>query len=200
MIIKAMMREVPENDSRTMPKLSELEERYADIKRFHFMMNKHFTKLARGSGDNEIPAQLAHGQILLSRYLERIARQSLRVGRYWVNSGPDRYVMAKTYNALSRLLDSAMEAFNRKDFGLSNDLIEKCLGQERLMHSMRLDLNVKDSDEQSALASSFVLDSLDRIRSYIQDIAENSINHMYLEEFRKAGVREYEEVPDDGDS
>jgi len=189
-IIRAMLKELPDDPARgSLPRMEDLEDRYSDLKRFHMMMTKQFSILASGTVEPEgISSQEALGYVLVARYLERIGRHALRIGKYMgqVETGQEIKRLFRSGMALQKLLDSAMESFNRGDFDLANDLIERSENIEESLRALKDDLIMKGAEPKKALAFFFVLDSMDRIRSYIQDIAESSINHQFVEEFRAA--------------
>lgn len=185
LIVRGMMKEIPDRKGGDAPNIEGLQERYAEIKRFHLLIMKNYTRISRDETEEEMKVHGALGYLLLVRCLERISRHVMRIGKYWdaAEKSMDVSGMNRINAAMVRILDQAMEAFNRGDLGMSDSLVNKCVDLARNIRAIRDPLLASADRTQASLACAFVLDSMDRIVSYMQDICEISINQLFSREF-----------------
>jgi phosphate uptake regulator len=138
-----------------------------------------------------ITPQEALGYLLVSRSIERIADHASRIARYSAEvkgSEPTMKEISDLGRDVVTLFDESVMSLGSKEFDLIDGLIrsaETVQERTRVINKRVLSMG---SEEGSPIALAFILDSLERIRSYSVDICEISINHMFVSHLN-AGAR-----------
>jgi hypothetical protein len=87
--------------------------------------------------------------------------------------------IVKTSDEIISLFDESFNSFNRDNFDIANLTISKA---KKLVGKMKRlnDILYKTKTDSETIASlAIILDSLERTRAYIIDIAESAINHQF---------------------
>jgi len=125
------------------------------------------------------------GYLLIARAIERIADHAKKLASNIVNIHTNSKIIPKITEVsikIIEILDAAMNAFYSKRFEEANDVVNKAKKIATTINGVRHELMEIKGITIETVSFAYIIDSLERIRSYALDIAEISINHQFVRE------------------
>jgi phosphate uptake regulator len=123
--------------------------------------------------------------LLIARAIERIADHAKKLASNVENIHTNNKIIYNTVEASTKIgaiLDAAMNAFYAKRFEEANDVVNTAKKISKNINNLRHDLMEIKENTLETVSFAYIIDSLERIRSYALDIAEISINQQFIKE------------------
>lgn len=168
-------------------------QRDTDIDRLHWLIARQYNIILRHVSLAEkmnITNSTASSCFLISRIIERIADHVVGIAENTsslVKSKIDEKIIKHILTASTQSLDlfnRSINAFFRKDIKNSNETIESVTKLEELCE--KINTMVLNQEGSIALAVGYIVESIQRIGEYSQDISETVINYLIGEEPEKS--------------
>ena len=168
---------------------SDVESRDDEVDRFYWIVAKQYNQILRDmffADKMEIRPQEALGHLLVARSIERIADHAKKLAGFTKLVPQDNRMIedvGKVSDSILKVFDESITAFNRTNFVLSNEVVQKCRNLSVKTEFLRQQILSMHSDNSGmVVALAFIVDSLERTRAYVIDIAETAINHQFSKE------------------
>ena len=123
--------------------------------------------------------------LLIARAIERIADHAKKLASNVENIHTNNKIISNIIEVstkISAILDAAMNAFYAKRFEETNNVVNAAKKISKSINKLRHDLMEIKENTLETVSFAYILDSLERIRSYASDIAEISINQQFAKE------------------
>jgi phosphate uptake regulator len=168
-------------------------QRDTDIDRLHWLVARQHNIILRHVSLAEkmnITNGTASTCFLISRIIERIADHVVSIAENTatlVNSKIDKKIIEQLLIASNQSLDlfnRSINAFFRKDIQNSNEIIEAVKKLENLCD--KINTMVLNLEGSIALSVGYIIESIQRIGEYSEDISETVINYLIGEEPEKS--------------
>jgi phosphate uptake regulator len=127
--------------------------------------------------------QAALGYLLIARSLERIADHAVKIAQNAQNVRNNNATIKKiteTSETVLGLLDGTLNAFYLNNFEYADEVMDKLRELEGPIENLKQKILKDKSDAITIVSLAYIVDSLERTRSYATDIAEVSINHYFV--------------------
>lgn len=166
-----------------------------EVDKLYWMITKQYYRVLRDAlfADKlQMTSQEAMSYLLIARSVERMADHALKINNnaQELNGG---VVLAKELEEMVQrigaLSDDVLNAFFRNRHDQSFDLVTRARGIVAELEKMKHELLSDGTDAKMIVPLAYIIDSLERITSYAEDIAEISINHQFVQEYDQALMR-----------
>lgn len=166
-----------------------------EVDKLNWMITKQYYRILRDAlfADKlNMTAREAMSYLLIARSVERMADHALKINSnaQELNGG---IVIAKELEDMVQrigvLSDDVLNAFFRNRHDQSYDLVTRAQGIVAELEKMKKVLLSDCSDARVIVPMAYIIDSLERITSYAEDIAEISINHQFVQEYDQSLIR-----------
>lgn len=122
--------------------------------------------------------------LLAARSIERIGDHATRLSNNLRKINEKTTVDKKfveTSHKVMEIYDGAVNALYRKDIKHAHDIIEKSKNFQLDIEKLREEiLALKKTNVLTIVSLIYMIDSIDRIRGYAENIAETAINHYFV--------------------
>ncbi len=162
-----------------------------EINKFHWMVCKQYGFLSKDvhfADRMAITPQEALGYLLVSRAIEKIADHASRIAQNCRNVKGDEPLVKEIHelgSEIVRLFDDSVGSLGGTDFDMIDHHILTAIGLQERSKELNKRVLSRASESPNSVSLAFVLDSLERVRSYSEDICEVSINHMFVSQLNK---------------
>jgi phosphate uptake regulator len=167
---------------------TDVESRDDEVDKIYWMIAKQYNLILRDVLFAEkigITPIASLGYLLIARAIERIADHTKKIASNIVNIRTNSKIIPKITEAsikIIEILDAAMNAFYSKRFEETNDVVNKAKKIAKTINGIRHELMEIKGNTIETVSFAYIIDSLERIRSYALDIAEISINQQFIKE------------------
>ncbi len=123
--------------------------------------------------------------LLIARAIERIADHAKKLASNVENIHTNNKIISNIIEVstkISAILDAAMNAFYAKRFEEANNVVSAAKKISKSINKLRHDLMEIKENTLETVSFAYIIDSLERMRSYALDIAEISINQQFAKE------------------
>ncbi|MEM0466522.1 MAG: phosphate uptake regulator PhoU [Candidatus Thermoplasmatota archaeon] len=171
--------------NRDLELIEDVEARDDEVDKFYWMIAKQYNLVLNDmffADKMGVKLQDVLGYLLVARSIERIADHAKKLASNARNIHVKLDLMPRIVEASEMVLkqfDDAMNAFQRNKFEYANDILNKSEHLAKNIKQLTSDIFSLKIDAASLVALAYVVDSLERTRAYILDIAETTINHQY---------------------
>lgn len=183
--------------------MDDVQARDEEIDKFNWMVGKQFNFISKDvyfADKMGITPQEALGYLLVARAIERIADHSTKIASYSGNILDGRPYTKNVIDLSSRvveLFDNSMEGFFTSDFPYSDNLVREAKEIGKRLSDISKDVMGQKMAPAEGVSIAYILDSLERVRSYSIDISEISINHLYVTELQKKNIESIKKIRGD---
>jgi phosphate uptake regulator len=174
--------------------MEDVHARDEEIDKFNWMVGKQYNFISRDvyfADKMGITPQEALGYLLVARAIERIADHGTKIAHN-SKSSENGIKLSGEIDDLSssvvRLFDDSMSGFFQSDFKYSDGLIKEARDIRDRISELNKRVHKLKSDPSTTVSLAYILDSLERVRSYSVDISEISINHLYVTELQRKNI------------
>ena len=130
--------------------------------------------------------QEALGYLLVARSVERVADHAVKLAIN-AKSVKSTHQIVPSLTEMSKnvieLFENAMNTFSKNNFDNAYNVINESELLGLKIKKMKHDILTLDEDHASLVGIAYIIESLDRTRSYSEDIAETAINHHFAQEY-----------------
>jgi len=130
----------------------------------------------------DIKPQEALGYLLIGRSVERIADHASKIARNAKNVDDGKAVIEDIATAgteLIDLLDDTLNAFYLNKLAQANTVVSTLEAFQQRIEPLKEEVLSSKADAAAMISLAYIIDSLERTRSYATDIAEAAINHYF---------------------
>lgn len=179
------------NDDRT----GEIKARDDEVDKLNWMVSKQYYRILRDAlfaDKMGMTSQEAMSHLLIARCLERMADHAVRIAtnaRLLDVPISDLRGIDDSVQRIRTLLDDVLNAFFKGRVEQSFELAYKAKDTMVMLEGINQDLLSNGASGTSLVPLAYILDSLERITSYAEDVAEISINHQFVKEYDAALMR-----------
>jgi phosphate uptake regulator len=172
--------------------IEEITGRENDVDKLHWMITKQYNMILKDvfyAEKLKTTPQEALSFLHVSSALERVADHAHRIATVAQKVGgrSETMVFAKEVEKVSQHLmvtfEESVACFFRQKLDDSYEVVTRTKSDRALIDDLRKNLMKLDVDHESLVALAYVVESLERTRSYSEDIAEISINNYFMKEF-----------------
>ena len=163
----------------------DVESRDDEVDRLYWMIAKQYNLILKDiffADKMEIVPIEALSYLLVARAIERIADHAKKLASNIENLHDGSTIIPKITNAsdkIIKVLDSAMNAFYGNRFEDANDTVNKAKEMASLIQELMEGITDLKGSAIETISLAYIIDSLERTRSYALDIAEIAINHQF---------------------
>lgn len=167
---------------------TDVESRDDEVDKIYWMIAKQYNLILRDVLFAEkvgITPIASLGYLLIARAIERIADHTKKIASNIASIHTNSKIIPKITEAsikIIEILDAAMNAFYSKRFEETNDVVNKAKKIATTINGIRHELMKIKGNTIETVSFAYIIDSLERIRSYALDIAEISINQQFIKE------------------
>ncbi len=168
------------------PELAEdVESRDDEVDKFYWMIAKQYNLVMNDmffADKMGVKPREVLGYLLVARSIERIADHAKKLAYYSKNIKKPVPITDKIEAASEKILkafDDSIIAFNRNKFEHANNVVNKSRDLAKLTEELTQDILGLKMEAIELVSLGYIVDSLERTRAYILDIAETSINHQF---------------------
>jgi phosphate uptake regulator len=161
----------------------DVESRDDEVDKLYWMIAKQYNLILQDVFFAEkmgITSSSALSYLLIARAIERIADHAKKFAENVENLTSDISIIPKIITLSDRIMeifDGSMNAFYRNRFDDANAMVDKAkkLGEE--VEKIQKKIIEGKNNTLETISVAFIIDSLERTRSYGMDIAEITLNH-----------------------
>jgi phosphate uptake regulator len=163
----------------------DVESRDDEVDKFYWMISKQYNLVMNDmffADKMEINIQEVLGYLLVARSIERIADHAKKLANNTKNIKAEVQFMPKiadTSEKILKVFDEAINAFQRNKFEPANEVVNKSKELDKTIMQLKQDIFSLKEDAETIVSLAYIIDSLERTRAYVLDIAEISINHQF---------------------
>ncbi len=156
-----------------------------DVDKFYWLIAKQYNLVLNDMFFAEkmhINVKEILGYVLVARSIERIADHAKKIAtnaRIITLEHECLEKIAQTSEKILKSFDSAVNAFHRNKFDPANEVINDSMNLSKEVDQLKESMFSIDADAMNVASLAYVIDSLERTRAYVIDIAEVSINHQF---------------------
>jgi phosphate uptake regulator len=170
----------------------EIASRENEVDRFHWMITKQYNLILKDvfyAEKLKTTTQEALSFLHISNGLERVADHAMRIAnmaeKICGRPGVDGFSKEaeKVSNQIMLDFEEAVSCFFRQKLEDSYDVVARTKRQHQMVDALRQSLMQLEVDHASLVALAYIVESLERTRSYTEDIAEIGINNFFVREF-----------------
>ncbi len=164
----------------------DVELRDDEVDKFYWMIAKQYNLVMNDMFFAEkmnVRPQEVLGYLLVARSIERIADHAKKIAGNAKNIKNTNDIIPKIVAAsdtILKMFDEAINAFNRNKFDHANDVVNQAKELNKITENLTHETLKLRGDAQTIVCLAYIIDSLERTRAYILDIAETSINHQFI--------------------
>jgi phosphate uptake regulator len=173
--------------------VNDIENRDDEVDRLYWLVAKqHNLVLKDASFADRIGAtpQEATDFLLVARSLERIADHATRIARNSMRIDSKNGLfkrVAEASETLMELLDDAMRSFGQNKPEYAFEVMNRSSELMKTTNKLLQEVLSMGGDNQSIVSMAYVVDSIERTRSYTEDIAETTIDYQFVKETNSNG-------------
>ena len=163
----------------------DVELRDDEVDKFYWMIAKQYNLVLNDmffADKLGVKPQEVLGYLLVARSIERIADHAKKLASNVQHLKVKTDIMSKiaeTSDEILREFDDAINAFHRNTFEHANMVLNKTeIIRKKTLELTQQIVSLK-LDPESIVSLAYIVDSLERTRAYILDIAETAINHQF---------------------
>jgi phosphate uptake regulator len=166
----------------------DVETRDNEVDKFYWMIAKQYNLVMNDmffADKMNVKPQEVLGYLLVARSIERIADHAKRLASNAKNVKGKIDIIPKIVNASDAILkefDEAISSFHRNKFEHANEVVIKARALGKITQQLTQEIFGLKLDAATIVALAYIIDSLERTRAYILDIAETAINHWFTTE------------------
>jgi phosphate uptake regulator len=163
----------------------DVESRDDEVDKFYWMIAKQYNLVMKDmffADKMGVKPQEILGYLLVARSIERIADHAKKLANYSKNITEEIEIINEivaTSDEIIKAFDDSINAFNRNKFEHANSVVEKCNELAKTTENLRQHVLGLKKDVKTVVSIAYIIDSLERTRAYVLDIAEASINHQF---------------------
>jgi phosphate uptake regulator len=163
----------------------DVESRDDEVDKFYWMIAKQYNLVLNDmffADKMGVKPQEILGYLLVARYIERIADHAKKLADNAKHLKKKISIASKITNASEQILkayDDAINAFNRGKFEHANKVVNTSKELAKLTQELTQEVLSMKTDAVAIVSLSSIVDSLERTRAYVLDIAETAINHQF---------------------
>jgi phosphate uptake regulator len=167
----------------------DVELRDDEVDKFYWMIAKQYNLVLNDmffADKMGVKPQEVLGYLLIARSIERIADHAKKLASNVPHLKVKTDIMPKiveTSEDILREFDDAMNAFNRNTFEDANMVLNKTEVIGKRTKELTQQIVSLKLDPESIVSLAYIVDSLERTRAYVLDIAETAINHQFTSSF-----------------
>lgn len=163
----------------------DVEMRDDEVDKFYWMIAKQYNLVLNDmffADKMGVKPQDVLGYLLVARSIERIADHAKKL------ASNARHIQVKidiipkiieTSEAIIKEFDDAISAFHRNTFEHANLVLNKTEALGKTTKELTQQILQLNLDAASIVSLAYIVDSLERTRAYVLDIAETAINHQF---------------------
>ena len=163
----------------------DVESRDDEVDKFYWMIAKQYNLVLKDvffADKMGITPQEALGYLLVARSIERIADHAKKLAGNVKNVRENLAIIPRiteASDAIIGVLDGAINAFYRNKFEYANEVVDKSKSLAETTEKLTREIFALKGDAATIVSIAYIVDSLERTRAYVLDIAETSINHYF---------------------
>jgi phosphate uptake regulator len=156
-----------------------------DVDKFYWLIAKQYNLVLNDMFFAEkmrINVKEILGFVLVARSIERIADHAKKMATNAREITIDHECLNQIAEVSEKILksfDSAINAFHRNKFEPANEVINDSKQLSDEIDVLKHNMFSIDADAKNVASLAYIIDSLERTRAYVIDIAEVSINHQF---------------------
>jgi len=170
----------------------DVELRDEEVDKLFWMISKQYNLILRDvffADKMGLSPQEALGYLLVARSIERIADHARKLAINAKAVSDNSMVIPKISSASSeiiKLLDEAMSAFYQNKFEYADSVVDKAKMLSKTTEGLTQEILGLKGDATNIVPLAYIVDSLERTRSYAEDIAEIAINHHFVMDYNQS--------------
>jgi phosphate uptake regulator len=167
----------------------DVESRDNEVDKFYWLIAKQYNIIMNDlffADKMGVKPQEVLGYLLVARSIERIADHAKKLASNAKNIKANIEIISKisdTSEQIMKEFDQAINAFNRNKFDYANDVVNKTRSLGELTKNLTQEIFTLKDSAMTIVSLAYIVDSLERTRAYVLDIAEIAINHQYVKAF-----------------
>ncbi len=164
----------------------DVEARDNDVDKLHWLISKQFNLILKDvffADKMGVKPQQALGFLLTARSIERIADHATRLAENTKNlkgKTPLDSKVIQVGNEVLEMFNDSIKSMNRSDIKHAHEVIDSSEKIKKDIEKLRQDILSLKVDVVNIVSLVYIVDSLERIRGYAEDIAETAINHHFV--------------------
>ncbi len=173
-------------DSLDVELADDVESRDDEVDKFYWMIAKQYNMVLNDmffADKMGVKPRDVLGYLLVARSVERIADHAKRLAsnaKHIKKKLPIITDIVKASNQVLKQFDDAINAFHRNKFDHANEVVNKTKDLSETTHNLQDKIFALKTDAKTIASLTYIVDSIERTRAYILDIAETSINHQFI--------------------
>ncbi len=163
----------------------DVESRDNEVDKFYWMIAKQYNLVLNDmcfADKMGVRPQEVLDYLLVARSIERIADHAKRLASNVKNITGKIEIISKiieTSEVIIKEFDEAMNAFNRNKFDDANEVVKKTRLLGKKTQELTHEIFSLKLPAMTIVSLTYIIDSLERTRAYVLDIAEAAINHQF---------------------
>jgi phosphate uptake regulator len=164
----------------------DVETRDDEVDKFYWMIAKQHNLVMNDmfvADKMKVKPNEVLGYLLVARSIERIADHAKKLANYAKKiKKPIEMIdkIVKTSDEILKAFDEAINAFNRNRFDYANNSVNTAKDLQKITEKLTKEVLSLKKDAMTIVSLAYIIDSLERTRAYVLDIAETSINHQFI--------------------
>jgi len=164
----------------------DVESRDNEVDKFNWMIAKQYNLVMNDmffANKMGVKSQEVLGYLLVARSIERIADHAKKLASNAKHITGKIEIIPKIVDASESIMkefDEAMNAFNRNKFDHANDVVNKARALGKITQDLTQEIFSLKLPAMTIVSLAYIVDSLERTRAYVLDIAETAINHQFI--------------------
>jgi phosphate uptake regulator len=164
----------------------DVESRDNEVDKFYWMIAKQYNLVMTDiffADKMKVKSQEVLGYLLVARSIERIADHAKKLANNAKHITGKIEIIDKIVDnseAIIKELDEAMNAFNRNKFDHANDVVNKTRALAEKTQELTQEIFSLKLPAMTIVSLAYIIDSIERTRAYVLDIAETAINHQFV--------------------
>jgi phosphate uptake regulator len=165
----------------------DVESRDNEVDKFYWMIAKQYNLVMNDiffADKMKVKPQEVLGYLLIARSIERIADHAKKLANNAKHINKKIEIIDKIVECSQTIMkefDEAMNAFNRNKFDHANEVINKTKELGKITQELNQEIFSLKIPAMTIVSLAYIIDSLERTRAYVLDIAETAINHQFIE-------------------
>lgn len=167
----------------------DVESRDDEVDKFYWMIAKQHNMVMNDmffADKMGVKPKEVLGYLLVARSIERIADHAKKLANYSKKiKKPIKFIdkISETSDEILKSFDDAINAFNRNQFEHANNVINATKELDKKTRQLNEEILSLEKDAVTLVSLAYIIDSLERTRAYVLDIAETSINHQFSKKY-----------------
>jgi phosphate uptake regulator len=166
----------------------DIESRDDEVDKLYWFIAKQYNLILRDvffADKIGVGPQKALGYLLIARSIERIGDHATKLAKNAANLEKDTPIINDLVDIsedIRKILDAAINAFYWNKFEDANEVIIRSKNVMDKIEKLKQKILGMKNETRTIVSLVYIVDSLERTRSYAEDIAETAINHFFLSE------------------